>query len=69
METLSELRKKAGLTQSELAIRVGVTQMAVSHWESGRRHPGLEALVRLGELFDMRPCDVFDAIIQQHPPT
>lgn len=69
MDTLADLRKKAGLSQAELAIRIGVTQMAVSHWESGRRRPGLQALVRMGDLFDMRPCDVFDTIIQQHPPT
>lgn len=68
METIAELRKKAGMTQAELAIRISVSQMAVSHWESGRRRPGLEALVKLGDLFDMRPCDVFNTIIQQFPP-
>lgn len=32
-----ELRSRAGLTQSELAAEVGVTNKAVSEWETGRR--------------------------------
>lgn len=46
---LREARSAAGLTQAELAERVGVTQSVVSAYESGRRQPSLDTLRRLVE--------------------
>jgi DNA-binding transcriptional regulator YiaG len=34
-----EIRERAGLSRSELARLIGVTQPAVSRWESGERTP------------------------------
>jgi len=42
---LREARDEAGLTQAELATRMGRTQTAVSYWESGKRIPGLDDLI------------------------
>lgn len=39
MRDIKELRKKAALTQAELAEAVGVTQSTVSQWESGKAVP------------------------------
>ena len=36
-ETIKAARLTAGLTQLELARRLGVTARAVQHWESGTR--------------------------------
>ncbi len=36
-QTLRVLRAIHGVSQSELARRLAVSQMAVSHWESDRR--------------------------------
>jgi transcriptional regulator with XRE-family HTH domain len=36
---VSELRRRLGLTQAELADFLGVTQPAVAAWEAGRRTP------------------------------
>ena len=44
---LERLRLEVGLTQAELARRVGTTQAAISKIESGRTVPGLELLDRL----------------------
>jgi len=40
-------RREAGLTQAELARRIGTTQPAVSKIESGRTLPGVELLERV----------------------
>ena len=46
-----ELRSRAGLTQSELAAEVGVTNKAVSKWEVGKAKPGVETIRKLAALF------------------
>ena len=44
---LREARTGAGLSQSELARRAGVSQSVISAYESGRRQPSLPTLMRL----------------------
>ena len=50
---LKELRKKAGLSQEELAKTLFVSRQAVSKWETGETVPDLENLVALANLFDV----------------
>ena len=38
-ELLKQCRKKQGVSQAELASRLGVTQQAVGKWESGKSSP------------------------------
>ena len=45
--TLREARLKAGLSQAELAAKVGVTQSVISVYEAGRRQPSVATLARL----------------------
>lgn len=47
MKRLKEVRVSRGLTQAELAERVGVTQHAIAQYEAGRRQPQGEILVRI----------------------
>jgi DNA-binding XRE family transcriptional regulator len=42
--SLKQLRKKAGLTQAELADAIGTTQGAVGHYEMGIKAPELSKL-------------------------
>lgn len=42
-----EARRLAGLTQSQLAERVGTTQSVVSRWERGLESPRVETLGRI----------------------
>ena len=44
---LRRARKRAGLSQVDLAARAGVTQSVISAYESGQRQPSLPALARL----------------------
>lgn len=46
-----ELRKKAKMSQTELARELGVTNKAVSKWEIGKSKPGMKTIGKLAALF------------------
>ena len=48
---ISELRKKQGITQEQLADILGTTRQAVSKWESGKSNPDLDYVIRMGGIF------------------
>lgn len=50
---IKDLRQQLGLTQAELADKVGFTSQTVSNWESGLREPDIDALVKLSSLFSV----------------
>ena len=47
---IREARRRAGLTQAELAERAGTAQPAIARWESGRTAVSLDDVVRLVRL-------------------
>ena len=48
-----ELRKAAGLSQTELAKHLGISNKAVSKWENGRAKPTTDKLRAMAELFNV----------------
>lgn len=56
---LREIRKKRGLTMKEVGSRVGVTESAIGMYETGRRYPNYEMLLKLSEVLS---CTVEDLI-------
>jgi len=50
-QEIYRLRKKANLTQEELAAKMGITMSAVSKWENGRSVPDLPMLCALADFF------------------
>ena len=50
---IAELRKEKGLTQEQLGKKIGVTNKTVSRWETGVYLPPADALLALGELFNV----------------
>lgn len=50
-DKLTQLRKKAGWSQEELAEQMNVTRQSVSKWEGAQSVPDLEKILRLSELF------------------
>ena len=51
-DRITELRKAAGMNQSDLAKAMDVTRQAVSKWENGQSSPDAANLIRLAELLD-----------------
>lgn len=64
---LYKLRKKAGLSQEDLADLVGVSRQAVQKWESGSSRPDLDNLMALAEYFQV-PLDYLAAGKEAPPP-
>ena len=50
---IADLRKEKGLTQAQLGERMGVTNKTISRWETGVYLPPADALLALGELFNV----------------
>lgn len=50
-EKITLCRKKAGLSQEELAERLAISRQAVSRWETGAASPDTERVVALSRLF------------------
>jgi transcriptional regulator with XRE-family HTH domain len=51
--TLILARRGAGLTQKELAVRVGTTQSAISRLEMGDNYPRVEMLFKLASALNV----------------
>ena len=52
-EIFTELRKKKGLTQAEVASNLNVSPQAVSKWEKGESCPDISLLGKIADLFDV----------------
>lgn len=55
-ERITHYRKKAGLTQEQLAEKCSVTAQAVSKWENDLTSPDISLIAPLAELFGIS-CD------------
>lgn len=52
-EKLKETRKKAGLSQEQLAAKLCVSRQAVTKWETGKGMPDIENLKAISTLLDV----------------
>lgn len=50
-EKIRRLRTAHGITQVELAHRLGVSKQSVSNWESNNIQPSIELLEKIADLF------------------
>ena len=50
---LRDLRIKAGLSQEELARRLGLAKSTISMYENGQREPSLETLEAIADTFNV----------------
>ena len=49
-KVISQVRKKKGLTQKQLAIKLGISDKTISKWEVGKGMPELSLMVPLCEI-------------------
>ena len=61
-ETICFYRKKQGLTQEELAQRLGVTNQSVSKWESAQCCPDISLIPKLADIFEINIDELFGIV-------
>ena len=63
-KTIRQSREQKGMTQEELAERLGVSRQAVSKWENGTVDPSTSNLLALAKLYGLSP----EALLQNVDP-
>lgn len=57
-EKLAEVIQQSGLSQSEIARRIGVKQSQISCYVHGKKMPALDTLANLCVVLDVDPGDI-----------
>lgn len=50
---IKELRLLKGLKQEDIASTLGVSQGTYNNWETGRRKPELETILKIADFYDV----------------
>ncbi len=66
-EQISQLRRQAGMTQEELASKLGVTNQAVSKWESAQCCPDIALLPDIARLFGLTVDELLTGASAENP--
>lgn len=59
------MRNKAGLTQEQLATKLGVSAQSVSKWENEISMPDITLLPGIAEMFGVSIDELFDLTVEQ----
>lgn len=57
---IARLRKEKGMTQMEMADRMGISYQAVSNWERGETMPDISKLPELADIFEVSIDQILD---------
>lgn len=52
-ERIRELRNSRGISQIQLASKLGVTKQSISNWENDNILPSIEMLVKIANFFEV----------------
>lgn len=58
--SLKSIRESRGMTQQELAERIGVRRETILHLENNRYNPSLEMALKIAQVFDLKIEDLFE---------
>lgn len=64
---LKQLRREQGLTQAQIAERLGVTNRSVSRWETGRNLPDFDLLLQLAQLYGVGAAEILEGERKARP--
>ena len=56
---LKFVRESRGMTQQELADRIGMRRETILHLENNRYNPSLEMALKIAQVFDLRVEELF----------
>ncbi|MCC8101443.1 MAG: helix-turn-helix domain-containing protein [Clostridiales bacterium] len=62
-ERIKKARKTAGLTQKQLAAKLGTSQQNIAQYESGKRNPKQETLREIADILNVSIEDLKDTIV------
>lgn len=69
-DKLKEIRKNEGLSQEQLAEKIGVSRQAITKWETGKGLPDVENMVIIAEIFKTTIDELLrDSVARQEPKT
>lgn len=60
---IKEKRIEKGLTQSDMAKILNISQVAYGRYELGTRDPGLNMIFKIADALDFAPGEFFDSYI------
>lgn len=66
---IAGLRKSKGMTQKDLAEKLGVTDKAVSKWERGLGYPDISILPSLADVFGVTVEEILSGVQTPHIPS
>ena len=58
MSNIRRLRERTGITQAELAAMLGVSQGAVSQWETDVSTPSVQSVIEMSSIFGCTTDDI-----------
>ena len=69
-EKLKEIRKKEGISQEQLAEKIGVSRQAITKWETGKGLPDIENMAIIAEIFKTTIDELLmDSVAKTAPET
>lgn len=68
MQNLKELREARGMSQHDVAVKLDVTDVAVSRWECGRSNPLRKYRERLAKIYGVSVETVDELLRPDIPP-
>ena len=63
---LKDLRKRAGLSQSDLAKLVDVSLLTIFRWENEERQPRLEEIKKLAEVLQVSESELLNGPVTKN---